>query len=100
MSSVQTDGSVCCQCCGEAFLRLSSHLSWNAHCAAFYNSLPSALANGVVDDMHRPADVAYFDKEGDTAAGAGHSREVLGVLQQLTNQLMIITIKGMMKTLV
>ena len=24
--------------------------------------------------MHRPADVAYFDKEGDTA-GAGHSRK-------------------------
>ena len=47
----------------------------------------------------RPADVAYFDKEGDTA-GAGHSRKVLGVLQQLTNQLMIITMKGMMKTLV
>ena len=33
-----------------------------------------AMANGVVDDMHRPADVAYFDKEGDTS-GAGHSRK-------------------------
>ena len=32
------------------------------------------MANGLVDDMHIPADAAYFDKEGDTA-GAGHSRK-------------------------
>ena len=32
------------------------------------------MANGVVDDMHRPADVAYFVKEGD-ATGAGESRK-------------------------
>ena len=74
MSLVQTGGSVCCLCCDAAFLRLSSHLSWNARCAAFYDSLPSDMVNGVFDDMHRPADVAYFDKEGDTA-GVGESRK-------------------------
>ena len=74
MSSVRTGGRVRCQCCGGAFLRLSSHLSWKARCAAFYNSLPKVLPNGVVDDMYIPADAAYFDKEGDTA-GAGHSRK-------------------------
>ena len=75
MSSVRTGGSVRCQCCDAAFLQLSSHLSWNARCAAFYNALPSDMVNGVVDDMRRPADVAYFDNEGDTA-GAGHSRKM------------------------
>jgi hypothetical protein len=40
---------------------------------AFYNSLPSDMAHGVLDDMHRP-DVAYFNEEGDTAAGSGESR--------------------------
>ena len=74
MSSVRTVGSVRCLCCKAAFLRLSSHLSWNARCATFYDSLPSDMVNGVVDDMHRPADVAYFEKEGDTA-GAGESRK-------------------------
>jgi hypothetical protein len=75
MSLVQTGGSVRCICCNAAFLQLSSHLSWNARCAAFYDSLPSDMVNGVVDDMmHRPADVAYFKKEGDTA-GAGESRK-------------------------
>ena len=72
MSSVQTGGSVRCECCDAAFHRLSSHLSWNARCAAFYDSLRLDMVNGVVDDMHGP-DVAYFDKEGDTA-GAGESR--------------------------
>ena len=72
MSSVQTGGRVRCECCDAAFRRLSNHLSWNLCCAAFFDSLPKVLANGVVDDMHIPADAAYFDKEGDTA-GAGHS---------------------------
>ncbi len=67
-----TGGSVCCACCNAAFHRLSSHLSWNACCAAFYDSLPSDLVSGVLDDVHRP-DVAYFNEEGDTA-GAGESR--------------------------
>ena len=75
MSSVRTGGRVRCQCCGEAFVRLSSHLNWKAGCSAFYDSLPKVLPNNVVvDDMHIPADAAYFDKEGDTA-GAGHSRK-------------------------
>ncbi len=34
--------------------------------------MPSDLVSGVLDDVHRP-DVAYFNKEGDTA-GAGESR--------------------------
>ncbi len=72
MSSVPTGGSVCCACCNAAFHWLSSHLSWNARYAAFYDSLQSDLVNGVLDDVHRP-DAAYFDKEGDTA-GAGESR--------------------------
>ena len=72
MSSVPTGGSVRCACCNAAFHRLSSHLSWNALCAAFYDSLPSDLVSGVLDDVHRP-DVAYFNEEGDTP-GAGESR--------------------------
>ena len=74
MLSVQTGGSVCCACCNAAFHRLSNHLSWNAHCAAFYDSLPSDVVNGVLEDMYRP-DVAYFNEEGDTA-GAGESRKI------------------------
>jgi hypothetical protein len=73
MLSVQTTGgSVRCECCNAAFHRLSRHLSWNACCAAFYNSLPLDMGNGVLDDVHRP-DVAYFNEEGDTA-GAQVSR--------------------------
>ena len=98
MSSVPTGGSVRCACCNAAFHRLSSHLSWNARCAAFYDSLPSDMVNGVLDDVHRP-DAAHFNEECDTA-GAGESRKILGVLQQLTNQLMTITMKGLMTTLV
>jgi hypothetical protein len=49
-----------------------SHLSWNTRCAAFYDSLPSDVVNGVLEDVHRPV-VAYFNEEGDTA-GAGESR--------------------------
>jgi hypothetical protein len=72
MSSVPTGGSVSCACCNAAFHRLSSHLSWIASYAAFYNSLPSDMVNGVLDHVHRP-DIAYFNEEGDTA-GAGESR--------------------------
>jgi hypothetical protein len=72
MSSVRTGGSVLCECYNAAFHRLSSHLSWNALCAAFYDSLPSDMVNGAVDDMHRP-DVAHFNEEGDTV-GTGESR--------------------------
>ena len=69
------------------------------------------MVNGVLDDVHRP-DVSYFNKEGDTA-GAEESHistrkvmplaqenqeEILGVLQQLTNQLMTIMMKGLLKT--
>ena len=47
MSSVPTGGSVCCACCNAAFHRLSSHLSWNARCAAFYDSLPSVTIESI-----------------------------------------------------
>jgi hypothetical protein len=53
-------------------MQRSSHLFWNARCAAFRNSLPSDMVNGVLDDVHRP-DVAFLNKKGNTA-GAGKSR--------------------------
>jgi hypothetical protein len=44
------------------------------------------MANGVLDDVHRPDVLAYFNKEGDTA-GAGesrrNSRRVSTVYQQI-----------------
>jgi hypothetical protein len=73
MSSAPTGGSVRCACCNAAFHRLASHLSWNAHCATFYDSLPSDMVNGVLDEVHRPDDAYFHDEEGDTA-GAGESR--------------------------
>jgi hypothetical protein len=74
MSSVQTGGSTHCESCNAAYHKLSSHLSWNARCAAFYDSLLPDMVNGVVDDVHRP-DVAYFHKEGGDTTGAGESRK-------------------------
>ena len=99
MSSVRTGSRVRCECCGEAFLRLSNHLNWKARCAAFYNSLPKVLPIGFVDDMHIPADATYLTMKVIPLV-QDILEKVLGVLQQLTHQLMIITMKGTMKTLV
>ena len=45
MSSVPTGGCVCCAGCNAAFHRLFRHLSWNARCVAFCDSLPSDMVN-------------------------------------------------------
>jgi hypothetical protein len=54
------------------------------------------MVNGVLDDVHRP-DVAYFTRKVILLAQENQG-EILGVHQQLTNQLMTITMKGLMKT--
>ena len=101
MLSVPTGGSVRCECCNAAFHRLSSHLDWNARCAAFYNSsLPLDMGNGVLDDVHR-LEVAYFKRKVMLLVHDENQEEILGVPQQLTNYLMTLPMTAsLMKTLV
>ncbi len=84
MSSVPTGGSVCCACCNAAFHWLSSHLSWNACYAAFYDSLQSDLVNGVLDDVHIL--MLHISTRKAILLAQGNQEEILGVHQQLTKQ--------------
>ena len=85
MLSMTTSGYVCCQYCNVRFQRLSSHLSRNEFCGAYYKNMPLDTGNGgVTDDMHGPG-VAYFNKAGTTIALLAHEnqQEITGVLQHL-----------------
>ena len=66
MLLVPTSDYARCQCCNAPFQRLSSHLSWNEFCGAYYKNMPLDIGNGgVTDDMHAPG-VAYFNPAGAT----------------------------------
>ena len=77
MSSLPTSDDARCQCCNALFKRLSSHLSRNEFCGAYYKNMPLDIGNGgATDDMHVPG-VAYFNQAGATV-GTRKSTRIYG----------------------